>query len=181
MTQPASGRLLGLIAGDLQGHRQTGTADGLTAFVPESGVGPTLVVGQRVQKRFLGRTEIAQFRVEGLASGKGPARLSVHHTGKLRTDGIEIRVVEGSGAVAAVADSLAADTVFAAAAASLDFTRFDIALDGERFRATLELMGASFVSIALPPIRSYVRLHRDQGDALIGCASALQRLLGDGG
>ncbi len=177
MIQPANGRLLDLIAGDLPGHRRVHLKNGLVRFVPESGVGPVLVVGARVKRRFLGRTETAQFQMAAEARRWAPAMLEVHHTGRFKRQGARVEVVEGSEEAALLAAALTFDPGFAAAASTLDFTRFDVGLDGERCLATVELMGASFVSIALPPIRSYVRLHLDQRDALIGCLSAVERLV----
>ncbi|MGH8945700.1 MAG: DUF3156 family protein [Acidimicrobiia bacterium] len=169
-----SERLIGLIAADLPGHRLSRKADGAAVFEPEA-EGPVLEVTVRVEKRFLGRTEIARFRSVVPARAWGRARLSLHHTGRLKRQGIGVRVDQGSEA-ARLAEALRSDPQFAESAADLDFTRFDLESDGENCEATIELMGASLVSIAFPPIRSYVRLHDDQREALVGCLAALQRL-----
>lgn len=171
------GRLIGLIAADLPGHRLVGDVDGGAVFVPDGG-GPVLEVGVRVEKRFLGRTEVARFRTRGPATGSAPARLTIRHSGRLRREGVTVVVEEGSPDAVELADAVSSDLEFAAAALALDFTRFDVELDGEVCVATVELMGGSLVSIAFPPIRSYVRLHVDQREALIGSLSALQRLTG---
>ena len=180
MIQPAGERLIGLIAADLPDHGVVRAPDGRVTFVPETGGGPVLVVGARVKKRFLGRTEIAQFQTFTVARRWEPARLRVGQTGRLQRRGARVEVVEGSDEAASLAAALTSDAEFAVAAMALDFTRFDLEFDGERCATTVELIGASFVSIALPPIRSYVRLHPDQRVALIGCLAALQRVVGEG-
>jgi hypothetical protein len=45
--------------------------------------------------------------------------------------------------------------------------------------ARVELMGASHVAIALPPMRSYVRLYDDQREALLSTLAELGRALDD--
>lgn len=177
MIQPAGERLLGLIAADLPDHRRLLVEEGLTGFAPVTGGGPVLVVGARVKRRFLGRTEIAQFQTLTGAQRWEPARLRVGQTGRLQRRGARVEVVEGSDRAAQLAAALTSDPGFSAAVVALDFTRFDIDLDGERCATIVELIGASLVSIALPPIRSYVRLHPDQREALIGSLESLQRLI----
>lgn len=178
MTGPVGGRLIGLIAADLPGHRLTREKDGTAIFVPDGG-GPTLEVGVRVEKRFLGRTEVARFRTVIPARSSGKGRLSVTQTGRFRRQGIALQVAEGTESTARFAGTLRVDPEFAESATRLDFTRFDIDLDGENCIATIELMGGSLVSIAFPPIRSYVRLHEDQREALMASLVALERITGD--
>ena len=48
--------------------------------------------------------------------------------------------------------------------------------DGETLTATVELMGASYVSIAFPPMRSYIRLYPDQREALVATFGELERV-----
>lgn len=177
MTGPVGGRLIGLIAADLPGHRLT-REDGTAIFVPD-GDGPVLEVSVRVDKRFLGRTEVARFRMRVPAAGLGPARLTVRHRGRLRREGVDVVVAVGTTEAVALAEALSSDPEFAAAALALDFTRFDIDLDGENCIVTIELIGGSLVSIAFPPIRSYVRLHEDQREALMASLGALERLTGE--
>lgn len=176
MTGPGGGRLIGLVDFDLPDHRLVLDSDCAATFVPVQG-GPSLKVRPRVERRFLGRTEIAQFQTATPVHRWGPAHLRVHHTGGLRRQGPEVRAEKGSEEATRLAGDLSSDADFAMAALSLDFTRFDIDLDGERCVATVELMGATLVSIAFPPIRSYVRLHRDQKDALVGSLTALGRVV----
>lgn len=178
MTGPVSGRLIGLIAADLPDHRLVRDTDRGALLVPDGG-GPVIELSVRVEKRFLGRTEVARFRMRVPAPGLGPARLTVRHRGRLRREGVDVVVAAGTTEAVALAEALSSDPEFAVAALALDFTRFDVKLDGEVCVATVELMGASLVSIAFPPIRSYVRLHEDQREALIGSLTALGRLTGE--
>lgn len=127
----------------------------------------------------MGRTEIARFQTMITVRQWGQeARLRVHHTGRLRRGNPGVTVEHGSGEAVGLAAALMSDAEFVAAVSSLDFTRFDLELEGDSCVTTVELMGATFVSIAFPPIRSYIRLHGDQRDALIASLVALERVVG---
>jgi hypothetical protein len=65
-----------------------------------------------------------------------------------------------------------------ASALPLDFTRFAILGGASGWSAEVELVGASHVAIALPPMRSYVRLHADQRQAMVGSLTRLGELIG---
>lgn len=90
-----------------------------------------------------------------------------------------VDVITGDSAAVDLARAFESDAVFAASILPLDFTRFDVELSAGQCVATVELMGASFVSLALPPMRSYVRLHPDQRKALVASLSALANVIGD--
>jgi hypothetical protein len=60
---------------------------------------------------------------------------------------------------------------------TLDFTRFELVRADGQWSSTIDLMGASYVSLALPPMRSYLRLHADQRQALVETLTALNSLL----
>ena len=170
------GRLLRLVQGDLPGHLLEHADDGVCRFVPTEG-GPTIEVTERVDKRFLGHIETARFMVRMPAPGSGPARLSIRHRGRFKREGIVVEVVSGDDAAHLLADDIGSDVDFARATNPLDFTRFEVEWDEGLWIATVELMGASFVSLALPPMRSYVRLHADQRDSLIASLTALSSLV----
>jgi hypothetical protein len=167
------GRLLSLVTADLPGHRVEVAEPGGARFVPIGG-GPVLWVGTRVEKRFLGRTEIAVFQTHFPNPSGVPAELEVRHTGGRTRTGVEIRG-RGSGGDY-LQSALADDHGFADAALPLDFKRFDLVSDAETLTATIELMGASYVTIAFPPMRSYVRLYPDQREALVATFGELERV-----
>jgi hypothetical protein len=162
---------LQLVAGDLPGHQFESVEDGVARFAPIGG-GPALVVGTKVEKRFLGRTEVAVFRTRIPDSSWSPVKLEVRHTGRRTRTGVEVRGGDGG-----LASSLETDERFAAAAMPLDFKEFDIVSDGEILTASVELMGASYVAIAFPPMRSYVRLYPDQREALVATFAELARVV----
>lgn len=174
--QPISERLLGLVAGDLPDHRFERDERGLVSFVPDDD-GSVLLVSSRVEKRFLGRTEIVLFEAEYPAASLGEFKLDIRHTGRARRTGTEARVVEGGEAARRLADALGHDTKFVAAALPLDFKKFSVWGDDSMAHARIELIGASYVGIAFPPVRSYVRLYPDQREALIATFRELGRLI----
>lgn len=173
----SAGRLLRLLAFDMPDHRLDQESPGRGLFVPTSG-GPTIEVVERVDRRFLGHTEIAQFRLVLPASRAASARLVLRHTGRLRRKGVAVEVAAGDQSTRALATVIGADQAFIKPVMALDFTRFDVARSDGEWLVTVELMGASFVSLALPPMRSYVRLHGDQRRALVDGLTALSAHLG---
>lgn len=164
----------------MPGHRLELEGPGDGRFVPLQD-GLVIEVTERVDRRFLGHTEIAQFRIVSAAADTGNARLSIRHTGKLSRQGVEVEVSSGDESTRRLAKGLGEDDAFTSSAMNLDFTRFEVVRDGRRWSSTVELMGASYVSLALPPMRSYVRLHADQRQALVETLTALDAHLKQAG
>ena len=169
------GRLLRLLAGDLPGHWVEQASARQARFVPVNG-GPVIEVTERVDRRFLGHNEIAQFKVRASTSGADSASLRIRHTGRMRRDGVKV-IAEGSESVRALATAIEGDSPFVTAVLPLDFTRFEVRPESGQWVAMVELMGASFVSLALPPMRSYIRLHPDQRAALVDSFAALLNVI----
>ena len=165
--------MLRLLSSDMPGHRLELEGPGDGRFLPLQGGGPVIEVTERVDRRFLGHTEIAQFRIVSPAADSGPARLSIRHTGNLRRQGVEVEVSTGDESIRRLAEGIGEDGGFKSAVMNLDFTRFEVVRSDRRWSSTVELMGASYVSLALPPMRSYVRLHADQRQALVETLTAL--------
>jgi hypothetical protein len=165
-----------LIEGDLSGYRRVSRDDGRVLFLPV-GDGPVFDVASRVEKRFLGRTEIAVFGVDLDISFPEDGEIAMRHTGRLKRTGVTAVSVAGGDSTGRLASVLASDGSLAVALQPLDFTRFEISLHREGCRAEFELMGASHVAIALPPIRSYVHLHPDQREAMIAGVEEVERVI----
>jgi hypothetical protein len=173
---PPSSRLVGLIEGELPGYRREMVDGGRVRFVPV-GDGPVFELASRIEKRFLGRTEIAVFRAGIDLSPPGEATVALRHTGGLKRTGVTAVLVEGDEYGERVASALATDPGVAEALMPLDFTRFEVLSDPIGCRAEVELMGASLVAIALPPIRSYVHLYPDQRAAMLSGLEAVRRVV----
>lgn len=173
---PPSTRLVGLLEGDLPGHRRETGEDGRARFVPAQG-GPTLVVASRIDKRFLGRTEIAVFETDLSVSLPERATIELKHIGGLKRSGVSAHLVEGGAGGQRVAEKLASDGELSRSLRPLDFTKFEVRGDPTGCVARIELMGASHVAIALPPIRSYVRLYPDQREAMTRGLEEVGRVL----
>jgi hypothetical protein len=168
-----SADLIELVAGDLPGYRLDRRARGLAVFVPESG-GLPLEVTERLERRFLGRTRVAVFGASFPSSGWPDGILRLRHAGGFRRTGVSLEADEEHSTLA---DLLQSDQAFVTTTTTLDFKRFEIEVREGRSRVTVELEGASLVAIALPPIRSYVRLYPDQRQALVAGFEALRRLV----
>lgn len=136
-----------------------------------------MLVGSRIEKRFLGRTEVAVFEVDLGSSLSDGSRIELSHTGGLKRSGVTATVLEGGDAAIRIAENLASDRRLSDALLPLDFTRFEIQGDLSGCRARVELMGASHVAIALPPIRSYIHLYPDQLEAMMTGFEELRRVL----
>lgn len=169
-------RLVSLLEGDLPDYRRETTNNGRIRFVP-TGDGLILEVASRIEKRFLGRTEIAVFESDLGSSLPEKATIELRHTGGIKRSGVTAALVEGGDAAQRIAEELASDARLADAVISLDFTRFEVHGDPTGCRARVELMGASHVAIALPPVRSYIHLYPDQLDAMTEGFAEVRRVL----
>jgi hypothetical protein len=168
---------MAMLAGDLPQHHREPGEGGRVRFVPTTG-GLVLEVASRVEKRFLGRTETAVFETHYRASPDDTWSVELKHTGGLKRTGIKGRAASGERAEQ-IAEFLAGHEGLTAAALPLDFTRFEVRGEVTGSMARVELMGASHVAIALPPMRSYVRLYDDQREALLSTLAELGRALDD--
>jgi hypothetical protein len=147
-------------------------------FVP-IGDGPVVELASRIEKRFLGRTEIAVFRAGICRSLPEESVVALRHTGGLKRTGVTAVLVEGGESGGRLASALATDPSLAEALMPLDFTRFEVFCGPAGCCAEVELMGASHVAIALPPIRSYIHLYPDQREAMTRGLEAVRRVVLD--
>jgi hypothetical protein len=140
--------------------------------------GPACTVEVREERRKLMRLVTTAVHVGGPATN-ATARLVLHHTGQLRRRGLtaKVRGDDPHGEAASLREQLLDDGELEAASLPLDFTSFEVAPVDGRWRATIELMGGSYVWMRLPPSGSYVRLTSDQGEALAATVEALHRRL----
>lgn len=169
-----AGSLLDLVDRDLPAHtlRHEGPGSPRARFSPD-GPGVELEVSEHVERQFLGRSTTAVFAVRCPADAGDDVRLVVRHTGRFRRSGVDVVVRVGGHGARTTADRLLADDGFVATALALDFRRFEIARADREWSVTVELVGATLVSIALPPLHHYVRLYPDQRVALLACLDAV--------
>jgi hypothetical protein len=125
----------------------------------------------------LGRTEIAVFEMDLGSVLPEESTIELSHTGGLKRSGLTAAAVDGGDAAIRMAEALASDRRLSDALLPLDFTRFAILGGLAGCRARVELMGASHVAIALPPIRSYIHLYPDQLEAMMTGFAELRRVL----
>lgn len=175
---PPSSRLAGLVEAELSGYRREAGDEGRVQFVPVAD-GPVFELASRIEKRFLGRTEIAVFRAGIDVSPPEESVVALRHTGGLKRTGVTAVVVEGGESAERIASALATDRSLTEALMPLDFTRFEVIGGPAGSRAEVELMGATHVAIALPPIRSYIHLYPDQRDAMTRGLEAVRRVVLD--
>jgi hypothetical protein len=173
---PRRGDLLTLMAADLPGcelHRRSdaeavATVDGA----------PRFAVQVRTDKRKLLTLRALVVVVPGPQTELTAGRIELRHTGQLRRTGLEARIRDGDVLpVRSLRDHLLADGELAEASHELDFTRFVVEVADGRWRAGIELMGASHVRTTLPPSSRYVKLPADQVRPLVRTVAVLRRRL----
>lgn len=130
-----------------------------------------------MEKRFLGRNEIAVFETEYETSFPQPFAVELRHRGRFKRSGVTATRTDDHELSENVAQVLGTDPELTEAALPLDFTHFEVRGGNEGCRARVELMGASHVAVALPPMRSYVRLYPDQREALVKSFTEIGRIL----
>jgi hypothetical protein len=180
--------LLDHVTADLTGCEVVRTGVGQAVVAPPDGRRFRIEVRQ--ERRRLLQLQTLLVHVDGSAvppdldaSGSSP-RLVFHHTGQVRRTGLAATVRRGGShrrwsgelpaSVVELRARLLADDELTRASLALDFTRFEVAVVDGRWRASLELMGASHVRTTFPPSARYVRLTRDQLAPLLATIEVLQ-------
>ncbi|MFA9432752.1 DUF3156 family protein [Egicoccus sp. AB-alg2] len=163
------------VAGDLDGCRLR-PVDATHALL-ETDAGPLCWWEVRQERRRLLQLQVSAFHLDGPAT-TADVRVTFRHTGNVRRTGLRASV-KGRDQLVGVSlrDQLLADGELQAASLPLDFTRFTVEPLRGRWRATLELMGGSYVRTTFPPSGSYVRLAADQTAALLATVRVLHRRL----
>jgi hypothetical protein len=115
--------------------------------------------------------------VEGTAgtAGSAPSEVRLAHRGQLRRGSLTARVRGGGDDARAMADRVASNDGIQRACQHLDFTRFwlHVPTPGAPWRATVALMGGSYVATRVPPSGRYISLDAEQRRALADLVGAL--------
>jgi len=163
------------VAGDLAGCRLHPSGPQL-ALVEVAGV-PSCWWQVRHDRRRLLHVQVSTFHLDGPPS-TADVRVEFRHSGHVRRTGLTARVRgRDEQAGRQVRDRLLEDGELKAASLPLDFTSFTVAPHEGRWRASLALMGGSYVRTVFPPSGSYVRLAADQTAALLATVRVLHRRL----
>lgn len=140
--------------------------------------GPAFEVEVRREHRKLIDLRVLAIHVHGPATDVADAAIVLHHRGQVRRTGLAGKVRgREAAAIVALRDHLLGDGELDRAARPLDFTRFEVRNHDGAWRATLELMGASYVRTTFPPSAHYVRLDAEQLDALLATVGVLHARL----
>lgn len=161
--------VLGRVLAELRPDRAERVAGNRAAV---SVAGRDLVVEVRTRGRMMLRITDSTFVVAGPAWAD-PLVVEVSHTGRVRRTGTAVAVREGGDGARALARRLAEDPGLRDAALPLDFTRFVVRSVDGHLEAAITLMGASMTRMRIPPNTSWIRLHDDQREALLGTVAAL--------
>jgi len=172
------GKLLQLVAVDLAQHRFEMGPPHQGRFVAQGGGLPNFEAQEEVVKNFLGHLTVILWRFSLPAPPAEPGWAVIRSSGRIRRMGIEGLTKEGDAAFSESVGRLIDHAGFARALQVLDFKRYEIHRERSSWRADVELIGASEVIAALPPMRRYIRLYPDQRSALLGSFMAMGQVLG---
>ena len=178
-TPPRGGRaadLLSHVQADLVGCELLRGAAGTAVVRPPSG--PSFEIEVRREKRRLIDLHVLAVHVHGPATDLHDAAIVFHHRGQIRRTGLAGRVRGGdTAAVTAFRDELMAGGELERVSLPLDFTSFELRDHDGAWRASLELMGASYVRTTFPPSARYVGLDAEQLAALLATVRVLHARL----
>jgi hypothetical protein len=168
--------LLSHVRADLVGCELVRRSAGTAVVTPPDG--PSFTVEVRRERRRLIDLHVLAVHVDGPPTALRDAAIVFHHRGQLRRTGLTGRVrADDAPAATVFRDALMAGDELERAVLPLDFTRFEVRPHEGAWRATLELMGASYVRTTFPPSARYIRLDTEQLAALVATVSVLHARL----
>jgi hypothetical protein len=154
----------------------TGTT---TALLGSTGDELVCEIRERVERHFLMHLVGVELIQKVPAPSVLGARFMIRNTGMLFRTGIACTVpVQHRSALCELTERLERDDRLKAALMGFDFRRCEITGTAEGWTVLLEPFRASEVVNRMPSFRRYIRLGREQVNALAESMKALQRLLG---
>lgn len=131
-------------------------------------------VAATVRSKMLLTLVTTSVTVDG-AAGIATSEVRLAHRGQLRRGSLTARVRRGGDDARAMADRVASNDGIQHACQHLDFTRFrlHVPTPGAPWRATVALMGGSYVATRIPPSGRYISLDAEQRRALADLVGAL--------
>lgn len=131
-------------------------------------------VAATVRSKMLLTLVTTSVTVDG-AAGIATSEVRLAHRGQLRRGSLTARVRRGGDDARAMADRVASNDGIQHACQHLDFTRFrlHVPTPGAPWRATVALMGGSYVATRVPPSGRYISLDAEQRRALADLVGAL--------
>jgi hypothetical protein len=137
-------------------------------------------VRERVERHFLMHIVALEFELNVPSVALPGGRIEVRNTGLLFRTGIACTVPgKQRAALQAVTDRIEADQILQKALISLNFRRCTLVGGEEGWSVLLEPYGASEVVNRRPSFRRYIRLGKEQADALVLALTAFRRILGE--
>jgi hypothetical protein len=137
-------------------------------------------VRERVERHFLMHIVALEFVLNVPSVALPGGRIEVRNTGLLFRTGIACTVPGKQRApLQAVTQRIEADRMLQRALMSLNFRRCALVGGEEGWSVLLEPYGASEVVNRRPSFRRYIRLGKEQTDALVMALTAFRRILGE--
>jgi Protein of unknown function (DUF3156) len=174
------GVTLAHVVAELRGTLALTTAAASGAVLRTTDGGLECAVRERVERHFLMHIVALEFELAVPAAAVPEGRIEVRDTGLLFRTGIACAVPgRQRAALQAVTDRIEADRMLQRALMSLNFRRCTLVAGEEGWTVLLEPYGASEVVSRRPSFRRYIRLGKEQADALVMALTSFQRILGE--
>lgn len=135
-------------------------------------------VRERVERHFLMHIVALEFTLKVPTNSLPGARIGVGNAGFWTSSGVSFRVPSGQReALKPVTERLAGDRELVGALLGFDFRRCQLTGTAEGWTVGIEPFAASEVVNRMPSFRRYIRLVREQADALVAALQAFERIL----
>ena len=155
------------------------TTGASSAILRTTDGGLECAVRERVERHFLMHIVALEFEMNVPAAALPGGRIEVRNTGILFRTGIACTVPgKQRTALQAVTERIEADQALHRALMNLNFRHCTLVGSAEGWSVRLEPYGASEVVNRRPAFRRYIRLGREQADALVTALGAFSRILG---
>jgi Protein of unknown function (DUF3156) len=174
------GATLGRVLAELQGKLSVTTADTASAVLSTADGKLSCEAREIIERHFLMHIVGLEFMLHVPAIAVPGARVQVRHTGMLFRTGIAYAAASKHGAaLKAVTERLKGDGAMEKILMGLDFRRCELLGSEDGWTVRIEPYGASEVVNRMPSFRRYIRLGREQANALVMALNAFRRVLGE--
>jgi hypothetical protein len=174
------GVTLGRALAELRGRLAVTMAGASSAVLSSVDGSLNCEVRETVERHVLMHIVGLEFVLNVPAAAVPGARVRVRHTGMLFRTGIAYVASSKYGAaLKAVIERLEGDEVMGKVLMGLDFRRCELVGSEEGWAVHIEPYGASEVVNRMPSFRRYIRLGREQANALVLALNAFRLVLGE--
>lgn len=129
----------------------------------------------RQKRLFMASIHSCEFVVEGPVTRPAQGRIRAHQAGWLKRQPVTFRAAKPA---ADLAHYLNRFPRLQQTLSELDYRRFSLTIDNQRWRCCIEPWAASEVVCKMPPLRRYLRLEKHQRMLLLSVMNMLHQAIG---